>query len=188
MRTMAIILAALLTLAAGTAWGAMTPEYRIFGGAYIPTGSQADMLKSSMLVGVQGGAELSRKFHLIGTLAYATPRTKDRLDAQDVHLYQYDAGAEYFHVFQVSENAHWSVRPFLGAGAGARTYDIQHSDIKMHTDFTGYGSVGAEFQHVNIAARLEVRDYWTRFNGFSGSQSAKDYYSLVVGGGFAYHF
>lgn len=188
MRTMAIILAALLTLAAGTAWGAMTPEYRIFGGAYIPTGSQADMLKSSMLVGVQGGAELSRKFHLIGTLAYATPRTKDRLDAEDVHLYQYDAGAEYFHVFQASENAHWSVRPFLGAGAGARTYDIQHSDIKMHTDFTGYGSVGAEFQHVNIAARLEVRDYWTRFNGFSGNQSAKDYYSLVVGGGFAFHF
>lgn len=188
MRKVIIALAALLIpLAVGTASSATIPEYRLFFGAYIPTGSQADMLKSSMLFGLQGGAELSRNVHVLATLAYATPRSKG-IDPADVHIYQYDAGAEYFHVYQASENAHWSVRPFLGAGLGGRTYDVQESDLKTHSDFTAYGSLGTELQHANIAARLEVRDYWTRFNGFSGNQSAKSYYSLVVGGGFSYHF
>jgi hypothetical protein len=184
-----IVLAALLApLAASIAWAGTTPEYRLFAGAYIPTGNQADLLKSSAVVGMQGGVEVKEMLHLIATVAYATPRPKGEAFT-DVHIYQYDAGAELFHVYSSSsETNHWTVRPFIGAGLGARTYDPQHSTVGSQTDFTGYGSLGGELQHANIAVRLEARDYVTRFNGFRGELDAKTYNSLVVGGGLAYHF
>lgn len=189
MRRIIIVAALLIPLAASTAWGNTIPEYRVIAGAYIPTGSQADLLKSTAVVGLQGGAELNRRLHVIATVVYATPKTKGLSYTNDVHIYQYDAGAELFHVYSASsETNHWTFRPFAGAGVGARTYHPQHSDVKSSTDMTGYGSLGAELQHVNIALRLEARDYVTRFNGFNGELTAKTYNSLVVGGGLAYHF
>lgn len=190
MRKIVIVVAALLIpLAASTAWGNTIPEYRVIAGAYIPTGSQADLLKSSVALGMQGGVELNPMLHLVATVTYATPKTKGVAFTDDVHLYQYDAGAELFHVYSASgETIHWTFRPFLGAGVGARTYNPQHSDVKSTTDMAGYGSLGAELQHQNIAVRLEARDYVTRFNGFRSELKTKTSNSLVVGGGLAFHF
>lgn len=188
----AIVLAGLLfAWAASVASAGPIPEYRVIAGAYIPTGSQRDFLKSSMVLGMQGGLEANDMLHFVATVMYATPRPKDTSLTNDVHIYQYDAGAELFHVYTVSKtDDHLSFRPFLGAGAGARSYHLQNTtvNVKSETDFTGYGSLGAELQHKNIAARLEVRDYMTRFNGFQGDLPTKTYWSLVVGGGFSYHF
>lgn len=189
MRKVIVLAALLVPLAVGMASAATIPEYRVIAGAYIPTGTQKDFLKSSLVVGMQGGIEAKSMLHLVATIMYATPKPKDTSVTNDVHIYQYDAGAEIFHVYSASEaDDHWTFRPFLGAGAGARTYHLQHTDLKAQTDFTGYGSLGAELQHRNIAARLEARDYMTRFNGFQGELKSKTYWSLVVGGGFAYHF
>src|SRR5512142_1066744 len=142
----AIVLAGLLfAWAASVASAGPIPEYRVIAGAYIPTGSQRDVLKSSMVLGIQGGLEATDMLHFVATVMYATPRPKDTSLTNDVHIYQYDAGAELFHVYTVSKtDDHLSFRPFLGAGAGARSYHLQNTDLKSQTDFTGYGSLGAE--------------------------------------------
>lgn len=189
MRRIIVLAALLIPLAAVTAGAGTIPEYRVLAGAYIPTGSQADLLKSSLLVGMQAGIELNETVHLVASFGYATPRPKDFAYTNDVHLYQYDAGAEIFHVYHASrENSHWTVRPFAGAGVGGRTYDFRHTDLKSQSDFAGYGSVGAELQHQNLAARLEARDYVTRSKGLLGIDKTATRNDVVLGGGLSFHF
>lgn len=188
MRKLVFVIVAVIGLTASAAQANTIPEYRLMAGAFIPTGGMADVMKSSVLLGMQGGVELSQRVHLVATIGYATPRPKLFAATNDIHVYQYDAGAELFHVYSSDAREHWSVRPFVGAGVGGRTYDFQKSDLKSHSDFTGYGSLGTELQHTGIAARLEVRDYLSRFNGLTGGVSAKTRNNLVVGGGLSYHF
>lgn len=184
-----IILAVLAIplIAASTDAGPL-PEYRVFAGAYVPTGAMADVMKSSMLVGMQGAIELNEQLHVLATFGYATPRPKNFAYTNDVHFYQYDVGAELFRVYSASDNGRWTVRPFVGAGMGGRTYDFQDTDLKSHSDWNGYGSLGAELQHANIALRLEGRDYLSRFNGLRGNEETSTRNELVLGGGFSYHF
>jgi hypothetical protein len=127
MRKILVVIAVfLITLAGSKAWADVAPEFRLFAGAYVPTGKQADVLKSSMLVGVQSAVELTSGVHLLGTFAYATPRPDRPTMGNDVHLYQYDVGAELFHIYSASsESEHWTFRPFIGAGLGGRTYDVK---------------------------------------------------------------
>ncbi len=188
-RILAVIVMGLIPLAGSTAWAGVTPELRMFAGAYVPTGKQADVLKSGMLIGVQSGIELTSRVHLIGTFGYATPRPDRPTIGKDVHLYQYDVGAELFRAYATSsETDHWTFRPFLGAGVGGRTYDFPGVRHGSETNFVGYGSLGTELQHLNIAARLEVRDYLSRFRGLAGNESASTRNDLVLGGGLAFHF
>jgi hypothetical protein len=188
-RILVAIVATLIPLAGTTAWAESTPEFRMFAGAYVPTGKQADVLKSDMLVGAQGGIELAKMVHLIGTFAYATPRPDRSTIGKDVHLYQYDVGVELFQVYAASEaNDHWTFRPFLGMGLGGRTYDLQDVASGSETNLVGYGALGTEFQHLRIAARLEARDYVSQFKGLTGNESASTRNDLVLGGGLAFHF
>lgn len=178
-----------LQLMGSTAWAGTTPEVRLFVGAYVPTGEQADVLKSSMLVGAQSAVELSSMVHLVGTFAYATPRPDRPTIGNDVHVYQYDLGAELFRIYSASSaNDHWTFRPFIGAGLGGRTYDFHDVASGSETNLVGYGSLGTELQHVNVAARVEVRDYLSRFTGLAGTESASTRNDLVLSGGLAFHF
>lgn len=187
MRTILAVLV-MLIVSVGNAFAAI-PEARMFAGAYVPTGKQADALKSSMLLGVQGAVELTNNMHLVGTLGYATPRPDQPTIGKDVHLYQYDIGAELFRVYGAKDvDRHWTLRPFVGLGAGGRTYDFKGITAKAQTHFLGYGALGTELQHLGIAARIEARDYVSRFQGLAGELKATTRNDLVLAGGLAYHF
>lgn len=190
MRKMPVVVSALLIMLSGaSAWAEVTPEFRLFAGAYVPTGKQADVLKSSMLVGVQSAVELASGVHLLGTLAYTTPRPDRGTIGNDVHMYQYDVGAELFHIYSASDrNDHLTFRPFIGAGLGGRTYDFKGVESRAETNLVGYGSLGTELQHARIAARIEARDYLSRFKGLTGTESVSTRNDLVLGGGLAFHF
>jgi hypothetical protein len=189
MRTLLLILAAGLSLSATVAGAQVTPEFRPFVGAFVPTGDHADVLKSSMLVGGQVAVEVRSTVHLVGTLAYATPETDGLAIGKDVHLFQYDVGAEFFKVVPMSQaNDHWTFRPFIGAGLGARTHDVyDRNDLDAQTNLAGYAALGGEIQHQRIALRLEARDYVTRFNGLAGGDAAEARNDLMIAAGLAIH-
>ena len=200
MRVVTFLSIALLAVGIAVVQAKPVPELRVFAGAYVPTGDQADLLESSMMIGTQIGIEAANMVHLIGTFAYATPEAKRPGVGRDVHVYQYDAGAEIFRVISASrENGHWTLRPFLGAGLGARTYDFHDVDSGSETNFLGYASLGTELQHKNIALRIEARDYLSRFSGLPvgrhGEHSLMDddddtttRNDLTFGGGLSLHF
>lgn len=188
MRVLMLLSTALLALAVTVAQAEPVPEVRVFAGAYVPTGDQADVLKESMLVGTQVGIEAAHMVHLLGTFAYATPEPDHPTIGNDVHIYQYDAGAEIFRVISASrENDHWTIRPFIGAGLGARTYDFFDLDSESETNFVGYGSLGTEIQHTNIALRLEARNYISRFKGLTGEEATSTRNDLALGAGLSIH-
>ena len=188
MRRILVLMAALLALQVTTVQAQVTPEVRPFAGAYIPTGDQADVLKSSFLVGVQAAVEVNEALHLLGTFGYATPRPDRPMIGNDIHIYQYDVGAELFRIIPFSSNDHWTFRPFAGLGVGARTHDFKdRSDIDAQTYLAGYGALGAEIQHRRVALRLEARDYVTRFKGLLGNEAAVARNDVMLGAGLAFH-
>lgn len=188
-RALVVTAVFVLQLTGGAAWAGTTPEVRLFAGAYLPSGEQAKVLKSSMLVGVQSAVELSSRVHLLGTFAYATPRPDRPTIGNDVHVYQYDVGAEVFRIYSASRtNDHWTFRPFVGAGIGGRTYDFHDVASGSETNLVGYGALGTELQHLNIAARVEARHYLSRFKGLTGTESASTRSDHLVSGGLVFHF
>ncbi len=188
MRALILLSAAFLAFAAAVVQAEPVPELRVIAGAYVPTGDQADVLKGSMMIGTQVGLEAAEMIHVLGTFAYATPETDRPAIGKDVHIYQYDAGAEIFHVLSASRhNDHWTFRPFLGAGLGFRTYDFHDIDSGSETNFLGYGSLGMEFQHKSIALRVEGRDYVSRFKGLTGDEKSSTRNDLMFGAGLSFH-
>ncbi len=188
MRKIPMLLAALLVVvpavSAATRDGPV-PEIRPFGGIYVPTGSQADVVKRAVVAGGQIGVELVNNLHLLGTVAWTPTRDKLRTNNNRLDLYQYDVGAELFRSTEL--NSDWLFRPFIGAGVGARTYHLRDVDVNAHTYVTGYGALGAEFQMAQVALRLEGRDYISRFKGVAGNQKASTRNDIGVVAGLSYH-
>lgn len=154
-------------------------QVRPFVGAYIPTGKQSDDLKSSMLAGAQVGYELPIPVQLVGTFGWTPSRTKGFSDTRD-NIYQYDAGAELVH--RSPPTAMWGLSPFIGAGLGARTYHLKSSEANDHTDMAGYGSVGGEFSASRLGARVELRDYVSKFKGVDGVEPSSTRNDLTLTG------
>jgi hypothetical protein len=188
MRTLIAVIAvlSLVSLSPAPAEAEGTPEFRLLVGAYVPTGNQADLLGNSMMIGGQVAYELSGSIHLLGTFSYATPENDMPSNTNDVHIYQYDAGAELFQAIDMS-NA-WTFRPFVGLGLGGRTYDLKNGDSGSQTNGLGYGALGAEFQKGRLAARFEGRDYVSHFDGLNGEDPASTRNDLMFSGGLSFHF
>lgn len=177
----AVAVMAMVVTGFASSAAAAVPEMRPFVGAFIPTGAQRDLLNDAFLIGMQGGVELSERVHFLGTFAWS-PRNK----SEDAAIYQYDAGVETFRPFQMTQD--WQLRPFVGLGLGGRTYADGANDNHKETNFTGYGSLGAEFQLNRLAVRIEGRDYLSRFQGLAGELSAKVRNDVNLMSAVAIHF
>jgi hypothetical protein len=173
-----LAIAALGVMSPASATG--IPEVRPFVGAFIPTGDQRDVMNDQLFMGLQGGAELAKRLHLLGTLAWA-PRGDNK-----VMTYNYDAGVETFRPFPMGEK--WEIRPFLGAGLGGRTYNDHRNNDHLETYLTWYGALGSEFQLDRFALRVEARDYMTRFEGLDGRAPQDTRYDIAVFSALAIHW
>jgi len=152
-------------------------EVRPVVGAFIPTGDQRDLLKDAVLVGGEVGWHFARSFALVGSFGWAP--TKDKTTAltgstlftgreEKVDLYQYDLGLEWRLPYSIQTA--WAVRPYLGAGAGGRTYSYRDVTSSSQTDFLGYGKIGVDVAPSTglLGLRFEARDNLTRFEGLRG--------------------
>jgi hypothetical protein len=184
MRSVLLLVAALMIVPV-VAQSQAIPEVRPVVGAFIPTGDDADVFDAAVLGGVQVAAEVADVLHVVGTFAFTGPGF-DKMVANSghMHIYQVDAGGEFFK--SVGFGSDWLFRPFVGAGAGVRRYDPTAAGISKNYP-AGYGSIGAEFQLNRIALRFEARDYLTRFKGLSGNDPASTRNDVALTAGMAFH-
>ena len=113
-------------------------EARPFVGAYIPTGDQRDLLKDAVLVGGQLTWHAMPALAVTGTFGWS-PSTDRTTGDQPLDLYQYDIGAE-LRAASLWNNGVWRFTPFVGLGAGGRTYNYRDLDVDATTNFDGYGA------------------------------------------------
>lgn len=186
MRTILLVPAAMLaaaTLHAQERSRTPSAEIRPFAGVFVPVGAQRSDFKSASLVGGQGAIELNRHVHALATVGWT--RGHNKFYSDDLtHIWQYDVGAEFNLVRQIGYG--WLFRPFVGTGAGGRTYDYKSSGAGSTTCLAGYGTLGSELQRNVVALRAEARNYLSCFESpTSGKKHTRNDLALSIG--LAYH-
>jgi hypothetical protein len=154
-----------------------------FVGAYVPTGDQRDLLDDAVAVGLTASYDVHRHVAILGSFSWAPTKVKGLATDDDLDLFQYDVGVEGHYPFALGGG--WAVRPFLGLGAGARTYSFRDLDVDAETDFAGYVSAGISAQRGPLSVRLIARDYVTAFDGLAGGgdDEARNDVSIFAGVG-----
>jgi hypothetical protein len=179
-----------LTLAGATVLSAQesraAPEIRPFVGVSITTGTQRDLFNDAPVFGLQGAVELKPTLHLVGTFGWVPGQTQYVTTGDNVNIFQYDVGVELGMVRELSGT--WQFRPYLGLGAGARTYAYQAGTLADKTCAQGYGAAGAEFQVSRTSFRLEARDNVFCFKSPIAGEDSKTRNDIRLTAGFAYHF
>lgn len=162
-------------------------EFRPFVGAYVPTGEQRDLLKDAVLLGAQASWLVRPALAITGTFGWAP--SKDRLSSGDqtLDIYQYDVGAELRAVSWLAGGT-WDFTPFVGLGAGGRTYDYRDLDVDASTNLAGYGALGGDIGVGAVALRVEVRNYVSRFRPLSGGGGGETRNDIGVAAGLSYRF
>jgi hypothetical protein len=145
-------------------------EVRPYVGAYIPTGNQRDLLRDAVLVGGQASYRLNPHLAVTGTLGWSPSKDRITPGDQKLDVWQYDLGAELRAPSWVQSGT-IDFTPFVGLGAGARTYNYRDLDVDAKTNFAGYGVLGGELGFGRIGWRLEARDYVSQFKPFDGGDS-----------------
>ena len=145
-------------------------EVRPYAGAFIPTGKQRDLLRDAVLVGGQASYRVNPQFAVTGTFGWSPSEDQITPGNQKLDIWQYDVGGELRAPSWISSGA-LDFTPFVGLGAGARTYNYRDLDVSSKTNFAGYGVLGGELGFGRIGLRLEGRDYVSQFKPFDGGNS-----------------
>lgn len=187
MRSITVVLA--LVGAAAVALAAQEPkskpEIRIFTGAQIATGPQRRLFTDSPLFGVQLASEVRPTLHLVGSFGWIPSQVAYSFSNDNVNIFEYTVGLELG--LQRSLPANWLLKPFLGAGAGGRTYVYAAPGISDQTCTMGYVAGGTEFQFAKTAFRLEARDNLFCYQSPIAGQASKTRNDVGLSLGVAYH-
>jgi len=189
-RSTSLTLAALIAVVGSTAraqTGSIGLEVRPFVGAYIPTGDQRDFLKDAVLAGGQASWRVIPAFAVTGTFAWSP--SKDRISAgnQTLDIFQYDLGAE-LRADSWYDGGLITLTPFVGLGAGGRTYSYRDLDVGNKTNFDGYGALGGDVGFGPVALRIEARDYVSQFKPLTGTGDTKTRNDIGLAAGISYRF
>jgi hypothetical protein len=157
--------AAGLAIASAQTSAAQTPapearswEFRVSSGAFVPTGDQRNLIKDGQVSAAQLSWVVNPSMAITGTFAWARSRDLTNADTPKIDVFTSDVGVESRPV-QWFVNAPVSVSPFVGLGAGVRTYNPRSEGIGTANAAIGYASVGGELGIGRVGVRLEVRDY-----------------------------
>ena len=145
-----------------------TWELRFTSGALVATGEQHNAVKDGQLSAVQLSWLVNPAISITGTAGWA--RSRDRLLANTPKLdvFTGDLGAE-FRPAQWFTDRKVSLSPFVGAGAGMRSYNYRKLDVDATHNVAGYLAAGGELGLGRVGLRLEVRDYATGFKPLVGA-------------------
>jgi hypothetical protein len=173
--------AAQTTSAPGTAW-----EFRITSGAFVPTGNQRNYLKDGQVSAAQLAWLARPSLAVTGTFGWARSRDLRSADTPKLDAFTSDVGVEL-------RPAHWfaghavTVDPFVGVGAGTRSYNYRKLDVDATNNLAGYGAVGGQVGMRRVAVRLEVRDYATGFKPLVGPGKSDTRNDVVIMAGLSFN-
>lgn len=145
-------------------------EIRPYAGAFIPTGNQRDFLKDAVIVGGQASYRIVPQLAITGTLGWSPSKDRITPGDQKLDVWQYDLGAELRAPSWLTSGA-WDFTPFVGLGAGGRTYNYRDLNVDSKTNVAGFGTLGGELGFGRIGLRVEGRDYVSQFKSFTGGDS-----------------
>lgn len=156
-------------------------ELRPFAALYQPAGDQSRDFKSATTFGFQGAVEFTSFAHIVASGAYTDGRAKfGSLLSPKTTMWQYDIGAEFNALANLGPS--YMLRPFLGVGAGQRSYKYDDAGIGTKSGFAGYAALGLELQRSVVAIRVETRSYLTQIQEPMNAQKwFRNDYSLMFG-------
>lgn len=142
-------------------------EVRIASGSLIPTGEQRSAVRSANLTAAQLAWLPRPSLAVTGTFGWARSRDLRFADRPKLDVFTSDLGVEVRPTTWFAGRAA-TFSPFVGAGAGARSYDSRsHGEGATH-NLSGYAALGGELGAGRFALRLEVRDYASGFKPLAG--------------------
>jgi hypothetical protein len=154
-------------------------ELLIPSGTLIPTGAQRDAIKRGNMTALQVNYVTNEVFAITSTVGWARSRDLTTANEAKLDLFTYDVGAEARAPGMFLGKA-VTFTPFVGAGAGGRSYNYRDLAIDATHNVAGYGSVGGELGVKRVKVRLEARDYVAGFKPLSGSGAGRTGNDVVV--------
>lgn len=173
-----IVAVATLFIMAGTADAQATRpaprtgfELIASSGALVPTGAQRAALKDAPISTAQLSYVVRSRFAVTAAVGWA--RSRDLVAEGDPKLsvFTYDVGVEARAPHSLSRDA-GTLTPFVGVGAGGRSYDHRGRDVDATHGLAGYAAAGAELGLGRMRLRLEARDYVRGFRPLVGGGEA----------------
>lgn len=158
-----------------------TWELRIPSGSLIATGDLRHEIKNAQSSAVQLSWAVRPQLAITGTFSWARSRDLASAGAPKLDVFTSDVGAE-LRSAERNREGRVSARGFVGAGAGARSYNHRTLDVNATHNLAAYASVGGELGIQRIALRLEARDYATGFRPLmtGGTSSARNDVVVMV--------
>jgi len=154
-----------------------------YAGVYIPTGDHRDVFDDSVLVGLSASYDVIPYVAVVASVGW----TPTQAGALDLDLFKYDAGVQGQYPYALSPDL--VLKPFLGVGAGARTYHFRDLDsVDAETDFAAYVSAGVQLEYRALAVGLTVRDDVTPFDGIDADGDSQVRGDLAVFGSVGVRF
>ena len=150
-------------------------EFRVSGGELVATGAQRNSLKDAQLTAAQLSWLVRPSLAVTGTFGWARSRDVASANSPKLDVFTSDLGVE-------ARPDTWVLRrsltfsPFVGAGAGVRSYNYRNLDVDATNNLAGYGAVGGELGLGRFGLRIEARDYATGFKPLisRGSSAARN--------------
>jgi hypothetical protein len=156
-------------------------ELRVTSGAFVPTGNQRNFLKDAQLTAAQLSWVVRPSLAVTGTFGWARSRDIASVSTPKLDVFTSDLGIE-------ARPAQWlaghavTFSPFVGLGAGARSYNYRKLDVDATNNLAGYAAAGGELGMGRVGIRLEVRDYATGFRPLVGAGKSDRRNDVVIMG------
>jgi hypothetical protein len=137
-------------------------EVRSLAGVYAPLGAQSKDFSPADVYAIQTALELHHRLHFVASLSMVNGRSKIDAMTDDVaYIWPHDLGVEFVVARRSASNKR--LRPFVGAGYGARAYEFPDAGVAYTLCASSYGALGASWEKRVIAVRLESRGYFSCF-------------------------
>jgi hypothetical protein len=151
-------------------------------GAVVPIGAQRNAIKTANLSAAQLTYVVRPALAITAMVGWARTRDITSAESPKLDAFTYDVGAEV-RANRWNASQSLTLRPFAGAGVGARSYNYRSLDVDATHNIAAYGSAGGELGYRRVALRIEARDYVTGFKPLSGIGSADRRNDVMLMGG-----
>lgn len=144
-------------------------------GVVLPAGRQRTFLDDAVVVGLTASLDVHRNVALVAAFGWA--RTQGRglaARAATLDVAQYDLGVQAQLPIALDGQ---TLKPFLGAGVGGRTYRLKGLGVERETDLVGYWAAGVSLEYRSVVVGATVRGHFSDFDGVGaerGSTRARD--------------